>query len=415
MIMVRKLSWQAGVSLAVLSLVFLSITAGSAYAEEKLQKDIKVKAVDFEERVIYHSPETPGYTSWVGLWQLPDGALRCDFRQVTGPKDNTVSAVPVLKSRDGGVTWTDLTAGSPTADLSASGGYALARSSCRGMAVLPDGTLVRGVWPSGDSNDSGYVERSLDGGKTWIERSRFLPPEEYRVWPTLMRPLRDGRLVMFAGCWKRGDCSGGKRPDYPPGQEGMLPSMVKMMFVSSDKGKTWSKPIVLMPAEVGACEESDFCELPSGDLLWIHRAEHYPDHETDIHPLACRAGPKPPDSFWYSDRMQSIVRQQGDMYVPGKCELAPFPHSGFPCVLLTREGVILHMATLESHWSTDEGKTWHKLLVGDKPLGTHYYPKVIQLADGRIVCIGHRGHDDVYGTVDQAIMQQTFRLKLQQQ
>lgn len=247
----------------------------------------------------------------------------------------------------------------------------------------------------------------------WIDRVYLLPPEEYRVWPTLARPLRDGRVVLFAACWKRGDCSGGKRPDYPAGQEGMLPGMVKTMFVSSDQGKTWSKPIVLMPAEVGACEESDFCELPSGDLLWIHRVEHYPDHETAIPPLASRMGTKPPDSIWYSDRMLSITKKQGDTFVPGKCEPAPFPHSGYPCVLMTREGVILHMATSQSHYSTDDGKTWHMLLVGDNPLPTHYYPKAIQLADGRIVCIGHRGSDDVYGTVDQAVVQQTFRLKVQ--
>jgi len=53
-------------------------------------------------------------------------------------------------------------------------------------------------------------------------------------------------------------------------------------------------------------------------------------------------------------------------------------------------------------------------MAGDKPLGTYYYPKAIQMADGRILCIGHLGSDDVYGTVDQCIKQQTFRLKVQE-
>jgi hypothetical protein len=327
---------------------------------------------------------------------LPNGRIRCDFRQDTGPKDKIVSTIPVLESRDGGVAWTVLTDGSATVDSGMLDGYPLSNGSCRSMAVLPDGTLVRCIWPTGaypsvDVSDSGSVERSLDRGKTWGDRTYFLPRKEYRTWPTLIRPLRDGRLVLFAGCWLRGDCSGGTRTDYPPGQEGMTPSMTKMMFVSSDKGKTWSKPIVLMPTKVGACEESDFCELPNGDLLWIHRTEH--------------GG----DSF----RMQSVVRKQGDTFVPGKCEPAPFPHTGYPCVLLTGEGVVLHLAQIESHWSTDEGKTWGKLFVDGKPLGTHYYPKAIQMADGKIVCIGHRGSDDAYGTVDQAVVQQTFRLKVQ--
>jgi sialidase-1 len=400
--------------LMVLVAVLCMFVAGFAQAAETPQKDLQVQAVNFEEKVIYHSPESPGYTSWVGFWQLPDGRLRCDCRQVTGPKDKPISSVPVLESRDGGVTWDVLTAGTAAADSGTSGGYALSADSCRGMAISSDGTLVRGVWPS-DMKDSGFVRRSTDGGKTWSDKIFFLPPDQYRTWPTLIRPLRDGRLVLFAGCWKRGDTSCGKRPDaiFADGLAGMLPNMTKMMFLSSDQGKTWSQPIVLMPTEVGVCEESDFCELSNGDLFWIHRTEHYPDHETAMPPMAARMGANPPDSYWYSDRLQSVVRKQGDTFVPDKCESAPFPHSGYPSVLLTREGVILHMATGESHWSTDVGKTWHKLLVDGKPLGTHYYPKTIQLADGRIVCIGHRGSDDVYGTVDQAVVQQTFRLKVQ--
>ncbi len=75
--------------------------------------------------------------------------------------------------------------------------------------------------------------------------------------------------------------------------------------------------------------------------------------------------------------------------------------------------MILHLATGESHWSADMGKTWNVLMAGDTPLGVYYYPKAIQLEDGLILCIGHCGGDDVYGTVDQSIKQQTFRLKIQ--
>lgn len=373
-----------------------------------------VTAVDFVDKTIYHSPETPGYTSWVGLWQLPNGTLCCDFRQVTGPKDKPVSCVPVLASHDGGDAWTVVGAANPSADAGLLGGYTVSADGCRGMAVLADGTLVRPVWPSSDIKDSGALRRSTDGGKTWSERIFFLPAEAYRTWPTLVRPLRDGRLILFAGCWKRGDCTAGKRNDalFAGGQEGMLPNMVKMMFVSSDQGQTWGAPIVLMPASVGVCEESDFCELPNGDLFWVHRVEHYPDHPVDLPPRAARMGSNPPESFWYSDRMQSLVKKQGDTFAPGPCESAPFPHSGYPCILATREGVILHLATGESHWTADTGKTWHTLMAGDKPLGTNYYPKALQLADGRILCVGHLGSDDAYGTVDQCIKQQTFRLKL---
>ncbi|MFA6239841.1 MAG: sialidase family protein, partial [Candidatus Hydrogenedentales bacterium] len=312
--------------IVLLAAVLVSAGGSVCMAQEAPHAD-RVQVVDFVEKTIYHSPETPGYTSWVGLWQLPNGTIRCDFRQVTGPKENPVSTVPVLGSSDGGTTWTVLTSGTSAVDSGMLGGYAVSADGCRGMAVLPDGTMVRPAWASSDYKDSGYLLRSTDGGKTWGEKIFFLPVDEYRAWPTLIRPLRDGRLILFAGCWKRGDSAAGTRPDalFSNGYEGMLPNMAKMMFVSSDKGLTWGKPITIMPTSVGVCEESDFCELPNGDLFWIHRVEHYPDHQTEIPPMAARMGSDPPGSYWYSDRMQSVVRKEGDTFVPGECTPAPFP------------------------------------------------------------------------------------------
>jgi hypothetical protein len=184
-----------------------------------------------------------------------------------------------------------------------------------------------------------------------------------------------------------------------------------MMFVSADQGRTWSAPIELMAPAKGVCEESDFCELPNGDLFWVHRCELYPDHMTELPPGAARAGAEPPVSFWYSDRKQSLVRRQGDSFVPGEPVAAPFPHSGYPLVLRTAEGVILHLATDGVYWTANVGVTWQRL---DLP-GTSYYPKGLQLADGKILVIGHVGSDDVYGTVDQSIRQQSFRLKVTRQ
>jgi hypothetical protein len=339
-----------------------------------------VTVTDYERRVIYHSPETPGWTSWVGLWQSHDGPLQCSFNQQTGPRDKPVSSVPILQSTDEGKTWTRV-----PGDIPVGGG--------RGMAVLRDGTLVRPHWVS-DPNDVGFVERSTDGGRTWSARIHFLSAKDYRAWPTIIRPLRDGRLVLMAGVWKRGD---GDIPNW---------RMSKMMFVSKDEGRTWGVPVILMPTEQGVCEESDFCELPSGDLFWIHRCEHFPATHTDIPPGAARMGEPWPNG--YSDRMQSIVKKVGDGWEPGPATLAPFPHSGFPEVMLTREGVILHFATDGIYWTADVGKTWARLPID----GTGYYPRAVQCADGKIVCIGHMGSDDVYGAVDQSIVQQTFRLRM---
>ncbi len=133
--------------------------------------ELRVEAIGHTTRVIYHSPETPGYTSWVGLWQLPDGRLRYDFLQLTGPRKKPLATVPIFESRDGGDTWTHVTDTPTEVVLSPEGYLTVSKDSGRGMAVLPDGTLVRPVWPPVDEKASGYVERSVDGGKTWAQRS----------------------------------------------------------------------------------------------------------------------------------------------------------------------------------------------------------------------------------------------------
>ncbi len=227
--------------------------------------------------------------------------------------------------------------------------------------------------------DGGYVQRSTDGGETWDSPNFFLPLAQYKTWPTLIRPLRDGRLVLMAGVWSRDNPN-----PYPN------PNMEKMMFISTDQGQSWGEPISLMPVSTGVCEESDFVELPTGDLMWIHRAEH---------------------SSAASNRMISYSTLTGDTFVSQPATDLSWPHSGAPNVLMTDEGVILDLATTGSHWSSDNGLTWQDLMVDGETLKSYYYPRAVQTADGLIMVAGHRGDDNTYGGVDQAIMLQTFRLE----
>jgi hypothetical protein len=288
--------------------------------------------------------------------------------------------VVVLASPDDGLTWARV-----DGDLPTGGG--------RGMVVLKDGTLIAHRWGEG-ADGSGYTVRSADGGRTWTDRAELMPPNDYRVWPSMTHQLRDGRLVLMAGVWRRGD--------GPVAN----PRMTKMMFVSSDSGRSWGPPITLMPTEQGVCEESDFCELPNGDLFWVHRVEHFPATRTEVPKLAARMGEPFPNG--YSDRMQSIVHRKGAGWEPGPPEPCPFPHSGYPSIVRTRDGLILHLATDGIWWTADVGETWTRLPVR----GSAYYPQTLQLANGKIICVGHVGSDDVYGTVDQSIHQMTFRLKV---
>lgn len=362
---------------------------------------MKVEAIEYEEKAIYHSPETPGYTSWCTLWRTLDGELRLAFQQITGPVDkpdlrqnNTV----IIGSADEAKSWQvekEIPARAQVVPRP-TGIYVCPEDSAycgHGLAVLPDGTLVAGLWAGGEMK-TGFIQRSQDDGNTWSAPIYFMDPDKYKAYPTVIRRLHDGRLVLFAGVWDR-DC-GEEEPR----------TLIKMMFISMDDGKTWGEPITIMSAAEGLCEESDFCELPNGDLFWIHRAEHYPATWVEVPPLAARMGEPVPNG--YSDRKQGIMRKQGNTWKIEAPVSAPFPHGGFPEVLLTSEGIILNFADEAIWWTADLGENWEPLSIPR----SSYYPRATQLPDGTILVIGHDGSDDPYGKVDQYIRQQTFRLKV---
>ncbi|MEO6436754.1 MAG: sialidase family protein [Tepidisphaeraceae bacterium] len=348
-------------------------------------------AIDFETKPIYHSPQTPGYTAWTTLWRNPRGELRLAFQQVTGPAEDWTrrkNVTIILGSADESATWKPIreVPARTNAGSAGHGIYAAPGSSSfcgHGLVALPDGTLVAGLWPTaGEKGKSGYVQRSSDEGLTWSEPIYFRDPKTYKTYPTQIRQLRDGRLVLVAGTVKQADAETAK-------------FLLKEVFESRDDGKTWSH-IWTMPADVGLCEESDFVELDGGakgggNLLFSHRVEHYDG-----------------EKYVSSNRLQNIFRRNGDGWEIGPCTAVPMPHSGFPELLNTGDGSILHIAT-DGVWQTNPDlHTWTRL---ELPASS-YYPRATLLKDGRVLVVGHVGGDDEYGKVDQTIVQQTFRLEV---
>jgi hypothetical protein len=347
---------------------------------------LHVEASDFHQSSIYHSPQTPGYTAWCTLWRDPAGSLRLGFQQVTGPvaDPHKRSNVTVLLGSDDGATkWRKLREVPARAGTSDQNGiYAAPASSSfcgHGMAALHDGTLVTGLWAGGD-RASGYVQRSADGGKTWSAPIYLLDPAQYKTYPTQIRRLHDGRLMLVAGVATQAQA---RAP-------AITPYLLKEFFDTRDGGKTWAH-VWTMPQEIGVCEESDFAELDNGDLLVVHRAEHYDKNK-----------------YINSDRLQNVFHRKREGWEIGPVSKAPFPHSGFPELLRTREGPILHIATDGVWWTADAGTHWTRLNLPGSP----YYPQALQLKDGTILVVGHAGGDNVYGSADQSIAQQRFKLRV---
>ena len=361
---------------------------------------MKVTASDVERHVVYHSPQSPGYTCWVGVWLAPDGALRLAFHQATGPlqgrpkvrKDvqdalgwppaglspgydmtGTIQEIITLESRDAGKSWTRFASEPFNTPMN---------GVVNGYFSLPDGTVLRTVWgmylPFYDVPQTGYVQRSADGGRTWGPPIVLADPATGIGLPKRLRVLRDGRVACVGGYITFSD-------QVRTFRQGLAQIGVAL-WLSKDGGATWSEALVVMRHADGAppTEESDLAELPDGRLLLVTR--------TNV-----------------PDRWQVVLRPAGETYAVESRAKAPFPHSGMPDVLAAREGVILHLATSSVSWTADGGKTWT-----DMGFGTLYYPCSVQLPDGRIFCAAHRGSDDPYdGSVDQQVAAVTFRLKVE--
>jgi len=356
------------------------------------------QAVDHARKTIYHSPETPGYTCWSGAWTMPDGDLMVSFTQATGPVKGRPKAPPEvmkrlswypqydmtgldlrnihIRSSDAGKTWKKVSEDpfkSPMNGISGECEFA-----------LPDGSVLRAVFGfylpyNPELPQTGYFQRSLDGTNTWGKPEVPLDPARYTAWPRRLRLLRDGRLIALVGV--------ALKPNDKITRRDFNEIVGPGMLVSDDGGKTWSSLIEVLPPEQRkdwSGEEFDAAELPNGDLLCVFRKG-----EEKV-------------------RWQAVMKKAGRTWLSGTAKPSALLHSGQPELLATTEGPILHVATNGVHWTTDGGTSWRKL---DVP-GTMYYPRSVQAKDGRIFFFGHKGGDNSYGSVDQAIVMDSFRLKV---
>jgi len=392
----------------------VSVWASTAAAAVSDGAASKFTAEEYSRKTIHHSAQKPGYTCWVGGWQMPDQSLMVTFKEVTGPAQGRPRAKlewqeafglmkvdPArdftglhmadiyMRSTNGASNWSVVAAAEFSGPAT---GYVWGGSHC----ALADGTLLRAVdgsaVPEIDLPRRVFFQRSHDLGRTWGEPE--IPPEPIRPVTnyigdfgdciTRIRHLRGGGLV----------ATGVKRIDPSPAKRNLGEPV--LMFSDGD-GRHWTaQRIELKPEQRGpnVWDEWDSAELADGKFLCVFR----------------RGDPKSGKEA----RWQGLLERKGESWTIEKYHPAPFAHSGHPELLATREGVVLHIATDGAYWTADAGKSWQRLAVKglSREYRSNYYPRSFQADDGRIYVFSHQGSDDPYGKTDQAIVMDTFRLRI---
>jgi len=270
----------------------------------------------------------------------------------------------------------------------------ISREPCRfqhsagsfGQARTKDGRFLRFVWscysldPSIQPNDIFY--ESDDEGKAWRKMPPFHDPH-FASHPHRLRTLRDGTLVLalpLSPRWGRDT----DRPTRTALRLNTLNQMQMTLCFSHDEGRTWTGPLPVFGSQ--NVSETDFVELPSGDLLLIN------------------------NSIFATPGRQFVYRS-GNRLTPGpfeKVRSGQVPET----VCLTKEGILVGcMRNARYHWSDDLGQTWHPLDGIPKCGLEGYQPWIHALPDGRIACAGHFGLDDAIGSRDQYLNIHFFRLK----
>jgi hypothetical protein len=383
----------------LLFVAMYGLRASADALDKQRPNQAAVRAVNFQSIKVYQSQQRPSHTSWVSLFPAGDGQwyLSCQEVTSTDPPQPRASKQHVygmslprgydsskylkelilLKSDNTLQHWNLI---SRTTTQTDGGAF--------GQASTSSGRLLRFVWacystdPSIRSSDIYY--QSDDAGKTWKKMPSFVS-DRFAWYPHRLRTLRDGTLVLVAARASKW----GTGSDYPIRAAMNLDTvsdMEMMAFFSRDEGKSWSNPLPIFSGQT--VSETDFVELPNGNLLFIN------------------------NSIFANPGRQFVYRDV-DRFTPGPLERV---QSGTvpETICLADDDVLVGCHRPGTYyWSNDLGQNWQPL--GGTPVTMEVYqPWIAYLGNGKVACAGHYGADDPIKSRDQFISVHTFNVEVLQ-
>jgi hypothetical protein len=361
-----------------------------------------VQAEGFESRPVYRSRQRPGYACWVSFFPGERGQWYLTCEEVTRPakpypkmpdqrfyefglptgydKAPLQMEIVMLESLDGMKSW-EVISREPVRFQHSAGSF--------GQARTRDGRFVRFVWNcyalEAAPNPGEILRTSSDNGRTWQRQPKF-HDAQFCSYPHRMRTLRDGTLVLalpMQPAWGAGT-------DYPMRTCRNLNAASTggmHLCLSSDQGRTWTAPLSIYAGL--PVSETDFVELPSGDLLCINNSI-------------------------FADPGRQVVHRTQHGWLAGVFERS-YSQVVPETVALTEDGLLVGCLR-NSHylWSDDLGLTWFPLKGIPEEIARGretYQPWIHYLGGGRFANAGHFGGDNAPGQLDQYVMIHFFNVE----
>jgi len=348
------------------------------------------RAMNFISRDIYHSVKEPGYVCWVGFFPGDNGKWYISCEEVSRPdmplpgisksewyavalpagydKSHYLMEMLILESNDSLKTW-DVISRVPCRYHHSPESYAQAKTK--------DGDFIRFVSEYsrlGENVHPGEIlSISHDYGVTWEKQKPF---HDSRIFsrPHRLRTLRDGTLVLAIGLLPKYDADMPRTCVFY--DENAINIIQMCICYSFDQGISWSPLIPVFGGQ--SVSETDFVELPSGDLLFIN------------------------SSIWQYPGSQLVYRS-GNVFIPSYFKKSLTPDLVPETVCITEEGLLVGCLRggISNRGmyavSDDLGMTWEPLEgipYCDLMKSEVYQPFIQYLGNGHIACAGHYGGDD---------------------
>ncbi len=357
-----------------------------------------VEVVEFESRCIYEPQRPPYYACWACLFPGEHGRWYVAFEEVSRPekplskspaeltyaiglpqgydKSQFLMEAVIIESTDEMQSWHEVSRK----------GYRFHHTVglYGGSGRTRNGKFLRFHWPvycfDRSVKPNEILEVSEDDGKTWINKGSF-HDAHFTGYPHRLRMLRDGTLVVCVPLWPRFGTS--ERPirascnPYAVGEYSMT------LFFSFDQGQSWEGPLPIYAGQ--RVSETDFVELPSGDLLFINNSIFAIPGRQLIYRDGNHFTPGP------------LERARGNTCMPDgeSINLNTVPEA----VCLIDDGILVGcMRPGHYYFSDDLGQMWHPLPGSPQPKSVEslqvYQPSMCYLGDGKVACAGHLGFDD---------------------